>query len=126
MMKYILALVASVIAFSFAHANPPKQEYYEIRIYQLSSPEQEKRLDAYLEDALVPALHRAGMSRIGVFKTIGNDTAAVRKIYVLIPYKTLNDFDALDTKLEKDNAYNTAGADYINTAHDNPAYTRFS
>jgi hypothetical protein len=125
-MKYILTLFASAIIFSFAQANPPKQEFYEIRIYQLSNAEQENRMDAYLKDALVPALHRAGVNKIGVFKPIGNDTAAVRKIYLLIPYKSLNDLDALDSKLEKDQAYSTAGADYIGTAHDKPAYARFS
>jgi len=124
-MKYELTLIA-LIAALFAQANPPKQEYYEIRIYQLSNADQEKKLDAYLRDALVPALHRTGMNKIGVFKPIGNDTAAIRKIYLLVPYKSLSDFDALDSKLEKDNAYTTAGADYINAAHDKPAYTRFS
>lgn len=124
-MKYILTLLTIATAL-FAQANPPKQEYYEIRIYQFSNAQQEQRVDAYLKDALVPALHRAGMSKVGAFKPISNDTAAIRKIYLLIPYKSLSDFDALDSKLEKDNAYATAGADYINAAHDNPAYARFS
>ena len=124
-MKYTLALLA-LIFLSFANANPPKQEYYEIRIYQLSNADQEKRMDAYLKDAFLPALHRAGISKIGVFKPIGNDTAAVRKIYLLIPYKSINDVYAIDNKLENDKAYNSAGVDYINAAHDNPAYARFS
>ena len=124
-MKYALTLLALISLF-FANANPPKQEYYEIRIYQLANAGQEKRLDAYLKDALVPALHRAGMNKIGVFKPIGNDTAAIRKLYMLIPYKSLSDLDAIDSKLEKDNAYNSAGGDYISSAHDNPPYVRFS
>ncbi|HUQ67825.1 MAG TPA: NIPSNAP family protein [Flavitalea sp.] len=124
-MKYTLTLLVLVAAF-FVKANPPKQEYYEIRIYQLGSADQETRMDAYLKDAFMPALHRAGISKIGVFKPVGNDTAAVRKIYLLIPYKSLSDIEGISGKLEKDNAYNTAGADYMNSAHDNPAYARFS
>ena len=124
-MKYTLTLLA-LCALFFAKANPPEQEFYEIRIYELSNADQEKRMDAYLKDAFLPALHRAGTSKIGVFKPIGNDTAAIRKIYLLIPYKSLNDLDAIDKKLEKDKSYNEAGSGYINTAHDNPAYTRFS
>ena len=124
-MKYTLTLIALIAVF-FATANPPKQEYYEIRIYQLTNAEQEKRLDAYLKDALLPALHRAGNGKIGVFKPVGNDTASVKKVYLLIPYKSLADLDALDNKLNNDKSYNTAGADYINSSHDNPAYTRFS
>jgi hypothetical protein len=124
-MKYTLTLIALIAVF-FVKANPPKQEYYEIRIYQLSNQEQEKRLDAYLKDALLPALHRAGNGKIGVFKPVGNDTAAVKKVYLLIAYRSLTDLDELDNKLTNDNQYNTAGADYINAAHDNPVYTRFS
>ena len=124
-MKYALSLVA-LFTFLFAKSTPPKQEYYEIRIYQLANTDQEKRLDAYLKDAFVPALHRAGVSKVGVFKPIGNDTAAVRKLYVLIPYQSLGDFDNLDSRLEKDKAYASSGADYINAAYDNPAYARFS
>jgi len=124
-MKYTLALLAMISVF-FAKADPPKQEYYEIRIYQLNNADQEKRMDAYLKDAFLPALHRAGLSKIGVFKPIGNDTAAVRKVFLLIPYTSLNDPDAIDSKLASDNAYITAGNDYINAAHDNPAFARFS
>jgi len=124
-MKYALTLLTLVAAL-LAQAQPSKQEYYEIRIYQLSNADQEKRLDAYLKDALVPALHRAGLSKIGAFKPVGNDTAEVRKTYLLIPYKSLSDLDALYDKLGKDNAYTSAGGDYINTAHDKPAYARFS
>lgn len=123
-MKYVLFF--ALIIFGTASANPPKQEFYEIRIYNLINEAQEKRMDTYLKDALLPALHRAGISTVGVFKPKGNDTASTRKIYLLIPYKSLNDLDALDAKLEKDKTYNTAGADYIGTAHDNPAYARFS
>lgn len=124
-MKYVLVFLAVVVT-AFASANPPKQEYYEIREYKLGSEAQETRLDAYLKDALVPALHKAGINTVGVFKQRGNDTAAVRKIFLLIPYKSLSDLETIESKLEKDNAYNTAGADYINAAHNDPAYTRFS
>lgn len=124
-MKYILSLFSTLVVLS-ALAHPPKQEYYELRTYQLSSEAQETRLHTYLKDALVPALHRAGIGTVGVFRLKGNDTAAIRKVMLLIPYKSLSDLDALDSKLEKDKTYNDAGADYINAAHDNPAYTRFS
>lgn len=124
-MKITLTLLALAIT-SFSHAHPPRQEYYEIRTYQLSNADQETRLDAYLKDALLPALHKLGTAHIGVFKPVGNDTAAIRKVYVLIPYKTLTEFDELDSKLAKNNAYSAAGADYLNAAHDSAAYARYS
>lgn len=107
-----------------AFSNPPKQEYYELRLYHLKNAEQEKHIDKYLRDALIPGLHRAGIKQVGVFKPIGNDTAASRKVYVLIPYQSLNDLEGLDKKLEKDKTFLSAGSDYINAAHDNPPYHR--
>jgi len=124
-MKFTLTLLAVAITF-IAQAKPPKQEFYEIRIYQLANADQEKRVDAYLKDALIPALHKAGSANVGVFKPVGNDTAAVRKVYVFVPYKSLNDLDEIDNKLSKDKAYGTAGDDYINARHDSAAYTRYS
>jgi NIPSNAP len=123
-LKHLLATLLVLSSLQIA-ANPPRQEYYEIRIYHLKNADQEKTIDNYLKDALVPALHRSGVKQVGVFKPIGNDTAAEKKVYVLIPYRSLNDLDALDKKLEKDNNYTTAGSDYINAPHDNPPYIRF-
>ena len=124
-MKYAITLLA-LVAFIFASGQTRKQEYYEIRTYQLANVEQEKKMDSYLKDALMRALYKAGITRVGVFKPLGNDTAAVRKIMVLIPYKSLNDVETIDAKLEKDKAYVSNGAGYINASHDNPYYSRYS
>ena len=37
-----------------------KREFYEIKIYHLKTPAQAQRVDQYLKDAYIPALHRAG------------------------------------------------------------------
>jgi hypothetical protein len=115
---------------SFAHlltgtfARPPKQEYYSIRIYQLKNSDQETRVEKFLQTAFVPAMHRLGFSGIGVFKPIGNDTAAIRKIYVLIPAKTMEQLATLPQTLEKDAQYQTDGRDYLDATWDNPPYLR--
>ncbi len=102
----------------------PKQEYYAIRVYQLRTPEQQTLTETYLEKALLPALHRQGISDIGVFTPIGNDTAATRKIYVLIPFKSLEQYLNLPAALEKDSRYAQDGKDYIDAAYDNTPFTR--
>jgi len=102
----------------------PRQEFYSIRIYQLKTADQEAQLDTYLQTALLPALHRMGIPEVGVFKPIGNDTAAVRKIYVLIPFRSMEQYAGLYASLEKDEQYKTAGKDYIEAAYDNPPYLR--
>ena len=105
-------------------AEGPSREFYSIRIYQLKDASQESRMDAYLQTALLPALHRLGIAGIGVFKPVGNDTAAVKKVYMLIPFQSLEQYTSLQASLDKDAEYTTAGKDYIEATYDNPPYLR--
>jgi len=36
--------------------------------------EQQQRVETYLEKALIPALHKLGVKKIGVFKPVETDT----------------------------------------------------
>lgn len=101
-----------------------KQDFYSIRIYQLKNNQQEQNVDKYLQNALLPALHRQGIAQIGVFKPIGNDTAAIRRIYVLIPFHSLGQYAGLSARLEKDAQYLADGKDYLDAVHDDPPYLR--
>ena len=124
-MKYFLTF-ASLVLSMVAVSQSNQREYYELRTYKLADADQEKRIDTYLKDALIPALHRSGIKKIGVFKQVGNDTASIRKVYVLIPYRSLNDLEISGNKLSNDKKYTAAAVDYTDAAHDRPAYTRFS
>lgn len=99
-------------------------EFYQLTVYRYSTVQQETMLDNYLKNALVPALHRNGVDKAGVFKATANDTAAVKTMYVLVPVKDLDASYKLQQKLAADNEYQTAGAAYINTDYKNPAYDR--
>lgn len=126
-MKKIFAAIA-LLAFLHTTATPvpaaAKQEFYSIRIYQLKNAEQEAKVDKYLQAALLPALHRQGIADIGVFKPVGNDTAAVRRIYVLIPLKSFEQYLGLPATLSKDGQYLADGKDYIEAPFDNIPYLR--
>lgn len=107
-----------------AHHAPPKKEYYSILIYHLKDAEQERRMDNYLKDALLPALHRSGTANVGVFKPLGNDTAADRRVYVFIPGKSPEYLLQLPKTLLTNIAYQNAAKDFIEAAWDKPTYTR--
>jgi hypothetical protein len=102
----------------------PKQEYYSLRVYSLKTAEQETRIDTYLQTALLPALHRMGITEVGVFKAIDNDTAAIRRVYVLIPFKNMEQWLGLEATLARDAQYTSVGKDYAEAAYDNPPYSR--
>ena len=101
-----------------------KQEFYSIRIYELKNKEQEERLDKFLQNALLPALHRQGIPQVGVFKPLSNDTAATRRIYLLIPVSNLEKFSSLPAALSGDAQYLADGKDYLDANHSDPPYIR--
>lgn len=107
-----------------AHHAPPKKEFYSILIYHLKDAEQESRMDAYLKDALIPALHKTGAAHIGVFKPVGNDTAADRRVYVFIPGNSAEQLLQLPRTLLQNNNYLANGKDFIDAAWDKPTYVR--
>ncbi len=124
MKKNIVFLLFFLMTTAYAHSNPPARQFYQIRIYQLKNAEQESRVDKFLQNAFLPALHRHGISQVGVFKPIANDTAAIRRIYVLIP---MSSFDALTTIAglpETDRQFAADGKDYLDAVYNDPPYLR--
>lgn len=119
-----LCMAVALLCSFAAAAKPPQREYYEIRIYHVKDAAQEGIVDQYLQQAFIPALHKAGIARVGVFKPVGNDTAADRRVYVLVPYRSLEQFQQLPRQLEADKQHATAGAAYIDAVYNAPPYTR--
>ena len=117
------------VLFVFAMMSPlnttaKEHDVYQISIYHLKSNAQVARMDQYLENVFLPALHRLKYKDIGVFKPIANDTSAVKFIYVIIPFKSLDDWARLDETLHKDLAYQAGAADFMDATYDDPPYER--
>jgi len=117
-------LIAFAIVMITIAAKDPAPWYYEIRIYRLADSADETRVDTYLQKALVPALHRTGIKNVGVFKPLKEDTVNKSRIYVLIPYKSLNEIEKTSAALAKDAQYLADGSDYINALYTDPPYSR--
>ncbi len=100
------------------------QEFYQLKIYTFDTREQVQITDKYLKEAYLPGLKRLGLMNIGVFKTRPNDADTTKMTYVLIPFKSIEQFLNLDKELARDQTYLAAGDDYINASHDKPAYQR--
>jgi hypothetical protein len=120
-MKHSTLLLALTL-FTFTLFAKERQ-YYQIKIYHLKTPAQETLVDEYLQKAFLPALHKAGIRQAGVFKPVTPDTADMR-IYVLIPFQSMEQFINLDKTLQADKAYQTNSEAYTNAAWNNIPYTR--
>lgn len=119
-----LLLFTSVI-LNVTAAPPAKQQYYEIRIYHISDKTQEGMVDAYLKDAYLPALHRAGIPIVGVFKPVEADTAFGKLVYVLIPFNGVDQFMKLPELLAKDKQLVETGKSFADAPYNNPPYKRY-
>ncbi|MBL7740330.1 MAG: NIPSNAP family protein [Chitinophagaceae bacterium] len=105
-------------------ARKPVREFYQLTVYHFKDARQEKMLDHYLEHALLPALHRAGITKAGVFKNIANDTLSDKTLYILVAARELERIILIPDKLKKDTAYQSAGSQYINAVYNDPPYSR--
>lgn len=115
-----------LVFFIFSTALPAQQkrEYYQLTVYHYNTNTQEQILDRYFQEALLPALHRLQINSVGVFRAIANDTAVSKKMYVLIPFSTLNEVADLGIKLSSDKDYQIKGDTYLNAAYNAPPYKR--
>lgn len=109
--------------FSGIRVQAATQYYYKIKVYHFKTKAQEDRLDAYFKDAYLPAMHKAGVKNVGVFKVIAQDSLD-KKIYVFAPFKTFDELETTDQKLLKDQQYLTAGKDYLEAPSKETPYAR--
>lgn len=117
-------IIALLMMFSSPLFAKGGRDFYQIKIYHLKNNEQVALVDQYLKDAYLPALHRYGIKNIGVFKPIANDTAAVKFIYVLIPFNSPDAWMSLDQKLTKDAAYLASAKSFIEAPSDKAPFER--
>lgn len=121
----LLFVFIALLAMPHTGHTAGTREFYQITIYQISTPQQEAQIDAFLKDAYLPALHRAGIAKVGVFKPIAEDTAfANKRVYVLIPFRSLAQFQSLPETLAKDKQFANAGKDYLDAPYTAPPFTR--
>lgn len=122
-MAGMAGLGTAVTAASAAEANAPAaREYYELRLYHLRRGPKQKMFDDYLRQAAIPAFNRAGVSNVGVFSVMtGPDNPTV---YVLLPYKNLEQFATIGERFRTDDEYQKAGNEFNSLPATDPLYVR--
>jgi len=99
------------------------KEYYELRVYTLKFGGNRGALNTYLEEGLIPALNRNGVDRVGVFEEVG--LATPTKIYLLIPYPSMETFLTMPRQLEADREFSKAQNDYDKLPPEQQVYNRY-
>jgi hypothetical protein len=119
-----LSIIALLIFAMAQFTNAAGRDFYQIQDYRLKDNAQEIRVDTYLKMAYLPALHRAGIKTVGVFKPIPSDTISGRQIVVWLPLTSPDQLDKLQVALLKDGIYQAAGAEFLNAPFDNVPFQR--
>lgn len=113
-----------LIAFLFVNlVSFAQAEVYELRTYHLKFGTSEKTLHEYFEQALIPALNRNGVEVVGVFEEA--DPTLPKKLYVLIPYKNMQEFGQISGLLQEDESLRQAAASFWAISPDKFPYQRY-
>lgn len=118
--------LASRTASAAGSENGPR-EFYELRLYQVPNAEMHQVIDGYLRNALVPALERMGIQRVGVFTHLAReDQAEDPSIFMLIPCKSMDMIAQQRDRLAADEDYLAASETYYAQPMKQPAYRRIN
>ncbi len=117
--------VFSILFILMLHFHLVAQEQvYELRTYELEFGRPEQVLHDYLEDAFIPAMNRQGVKNIGVFEEVGERLP--RKLYVVIPYNNIAEFQKSNELLIQDGKYIEDASPYLKISEDLIPYSRIT
>lgn len=114
--------ILSTTAMASALNKKSATEFYELRIYTLQNDAQQKIVEDYLQNAAIPALNKLGSETVGVFTEL-KPTGQTR-IFVLIPYASLEDYLKVQDKIALDKDYIQKSVAYTSAPLNAPAYDR--
>lgn len=130
-MKSILQLTFTILATAIITLSYPSsaqaqqnadQEYYELRTYSFTSTDQRQALEHYWENAAMPTFNRMGIEAVGVFREM--EQGETEKLYVLIPYKSLQQYDSVQRHFMQEEAHMKAGSKHLDAPFTAPAFVR--
>jgi len=102
----------------------PSSEYYQLTIYHFKDAAQIAVTEAYIKNIYLPALHKDGLENVGVFSSIDNDTAVDKRMYVLIPFESLQKFESFTNMIAAGTLTKNDTSSFTNAAYNLPPFIR--
>ncbi len=109
----------------------PGKELIELRTYHFQSEAKLKAFDGFLSRTALPALNRAGIQPVGVFRLLGKDNPEFQGdlekplLYILLPHKSPDSMILLIERLSGDPVLSGSSEPILDAPKSDPAYLRF-
>lgn len=115
----------ATLAASSLKANPietANKDFYELKVYQLSSGGGRNQLKKYYEEALIPLLNARG-AKVGAFNEFSQEDPP--RVYILHAHKSPADYFSFLNDMKTNKAFIDAAKTYIETPANNPVFERY-
>ena len=103
-------------------AQSGSRQFIELRRYHLLPGTKQRAFTSFVGDALIPAMNRAGVGRVGAFTILYGENAP--SLLLVLPHSTLDSIVSLRDRLASDAAYARAGAATLDAPLSDPAFVR--
>ena len=98
------------------------RQYIELRRYHLLPGTKQRAFSAFIGDAAIPAMNRAGVGRVGAFTVVYGENAP--SLLLVLAHPTLDSVVSLRDRLATDTVYARAGAAILDAPMSDPAFVR--
>ena len=98
------------------------RQYIELRRYHLLPGTKQRAFSAFIGDAAIPAMNRAGVGRVGAFNVVYGENAP--SLILVLTHTTLDSVVSLRDRLASDSVYARAGAAILDAPMSDPAFVR--
>ena len=116
--------VAAVLPVNLLDAlgqSAPRQ-YIELRRYPLLPGTKQRAFIAFIGDAAIPAMNRAGIGLVGAFTVVYGENAP--SLLLVLPHRTLDSVVSMRERLASDAVYARDGAAILDVPMSDPAFVR--
>ena len=105
-----------------ALGQPSPRQYVELRRYHLLPGTKQRAFGAFIGDAAIPAMNRAGVGRVGAFNVVYGENAP--SLLLVLTHQTLDSVVSLRDRLASDTVYARAGAAILDAPMSDPPFVR--
>jgi hypothetical protein len=117
------AVAAASPSLQFAKfGRAESRQYIELRRYHLLPGAKERAFTSFAGDAAIPAMNRAGVSKVGAFTVVYGENAP--SLLLVLAHASLESVVSLRERLAADTVYARAGAAIIGAPMSDPAFVR--